>query len=251
MRAIDVNRVGKSFGADSGMVRALHDVTFATKPGEFVSIVGPSGCGKTTLLRMIGDLLPTEEGSILVGGVPPREARKLGLFSWVFQSPVLLPWRTVLENVRLPLEIRNPRSDGNVRSPEALIRLVGLESFTGKLPKQLSGGMQQRVALARALTFSPDVLLMDEPFAALDELTRGTLNVELLRICAQVKTTVLFVTHSISEAVYLSDSIVVFSPRPGTVKAVIEVPFARPRNSDMRHSDEFREIVECVESKLH
>jgi NitT/TauT family transport system ATP-binding protein len=228
-------------------VRALSEISFSLPSGEFASIVGPSGCGKTTLLKMIGDLAPTTEGKILIGDLLPSEARRQCLFSWVFQSPVLLPWRNILQNVTLPLEISRGKQAAN---PEFLLKLVGLQGFEQRLPNELSGGMQQRAALARALTIRPQVLLMDEPFAAVDELTRGLLNSELLRIYDEMKTTILLVTHSIEEAVFLSDRVIVLSPRPGTIKNIVRVPLPRPRDASVRKSEQFQEIKYCVQSDL-
>jgi NitT/TauT family transport system ATP-binding protein len=247
MPEITVQGIGKSFGPPGTGVSALESVSFTTRSGEFVCIVGPSGCGKTTLLKIIGDLAAATQGTVSIGGLSPQQARREGIFSWVFQTPVLLPWRDLIRNVALPLEIQKGRK---ARDPEALLQLVGLKGFEHHRPAQLSGGMQQRAALARALTFYPQILLMDEPFAAVDEFTRATLNVELQRICREVEVNVLFVTHSIAEAVFLADRVVVLSRRPGTVKAVVEVPLPRPRDNSIRASEQFREIALCVESNI-
>lgn len=247
MSGIIVQNIGKTFGSGSVSVHALTDISFSLKPGEFASVVGPSGCGKTTLLKIIGDLIPATTGNILIDSLSPQDARRQRLFSWVFQTPVLLPWRDLIQNVNLPLEIGGSRQ---AHSPEMLLKLVGLEGFEHKRPAELSGGMQQRAALARALTFCPQVLLMDEPFAAVDEFTRATLNTELLRIYGEMNITVLLVTHSIAEAVFLSDRIIVLSRRPGTVKDIVDVSLPRPRDHAMRQSAQFREIELCVQSNL-
>jgi len=242
---IQVRNVGKTFEGKTA-VEALRDVTFDVADREFVSIIGPSGSGKTTLIRIISSLLQPSNGEVFVDGETPERARLRGRFSFVFQRPVLLPWRCVRDNVRLPLEILHEEK----RSPEDLLRLVGLEQFASKYPFELSGGMQQRVALARALTFDPGVLLMDEPFAALDEFTRNALNLQLLDIWTNTKVTILFITHSISEAVFLGDRVIVLSARPARVDQVVEVPFARPRVTDMKETLQFQEIVRWLRQKL-
>ncbi len=248
MPTIRVEDVSKDFSAGGSGGLALSKASFSVEGGEFICLVGPSGSGKTTLLRIVGGLLAATEGTVRIGGLTPEQARQEGMFSWVFQTPVLLPWRSVIENVKLPLEIRK---GGESRDPRKLLELVGLKGFEDYRPGALSGGMQQRAALARALTFDPKVLLMDEPFAAVDEFTRGTLNVELLRLFDELEMTILFVTHSIAEAVFLADRVIVLSSRPGRVKAVVEVPLARPRAAEIRATKEFQEIVQCVESSLH
>lgn len=247
MPNITVQGIGKVFGSPQRGVRALNNVSFSARAGEFVCLVGPSGCGKTTLLRIIGDLAPASEGVVRIGEATPAVARSEGVFSWVFQTPVLLPWRDLIRNVTLPTEIQPSRK---ARDAKALLQLVGLTGFENYRPAQLSGGMQQRSALARALIFYPQVLLMDEPFAALDEFTRANLNLELLRICEEVQVTVLFVTHSIAEAVFLADRVIVLSKRPGTVRAIVDVPIPRPRDNSIRSSEQFREIMQCIESNI-
>jgi NitT/TauT family transport system ATP-binding protein len=245
MLDITVQEIGKTFGPPASAVKALSDISFITRTGEFLCIVGPSGCGKTTLLRIVGDLIPPTQGRVSIGDLSPRDARKENVFSWVFQTPVLLPWRNLIRNVTLPLEIQPGRKS---RDPEALLKLVGLDGFEHHRPTELSGGMQHRAALARALTFYPQILLMDEPFAAVDEFTRAMLNVELSRICRETELCVLFVTHSIAEAVFLADRVIVLSRRPGTIKAIVDVPLPRPRDNSIRSSDPFREIAQCIES---
>ena len=241
-----VDRVGKVYPTRTGPIQALESISFQAAAGEFVSIIGPSGSGKSTLIKLIGDLVQPTNGRITVGDMTAAEARADGAFSWVFQNPVLLPWRRVVDNVRLPLEIL--RRTG--RDPHELLRMVGLAGFEDKYPSELSGGMQQRVALARALTFNPRILLMDEPFGALDEFTRNTMQYELLRIWGETRVTVLFVTHSLSEAIFLADRVLVLSPRPATVRQIADVPFPRPRDSSLKDRPEFEELVRCLRKQL-
>ncbi len=243
---LEVTDVSKVYRSGSGPVPAIGGVTFSALKGEFVSIIGPSGCGKSTLLKIIGDLVEPTQGTVLVAGVPAREARLKGMFSFVFQNPVLLPWRRVIDNVRLPLEILGRHS----RDPGRLLQMVGLEGFETRYPSELSGGMQHRAALARALTFDPQLLLMDEPFGALDELTRDSLNAQLLQIWQQTGVTILFVTHGISEALFLSDRVVVLSSRPATVKEILETPFPRPRPNALKETERFQEVVRSLREKL-
>lgn len=219
-------------GADGHETQALKDVDLEIRQGEFVSLLGPSGCGKSTLLRIIADLLEPSWGTVSVFGRTPRETRLNRKYGVVFQSPVLYEWRTVRHNIRLPLEIMKlPKDEQNRRIDEQL-ELVGLTKFANRYPFQLSGGMQQRVGIARALAMKPDLLLMDEPFSALDEFTREGLNDDLLRIWAATGKTVVFVTHNIAEAVSLSDRVVVMSPHPGRVSAAIDIDLPRPRAHD-------------------
>ena len=243
---IEVSGLGKLYASRDGDVSALRGVSFSVSEGEFISIIGPSGCGKSTLIKILGNIIEPTEGDVSVCGVSPGEARLKGMFSFVFQNPVLLPWRTVLDNVRLPREILRRGS----RDPEALLRKVGLKGFELKYPRELSGGMQQRVALARALTLDPRVLFMDEPFGAVDEFIRNGLNEELVRIWDDSNVTVLFITHSIAEAVYLADRVIVLTERPGRVEEIFEVPFARPRSQELKESPEFQEIVKWLRLKL-
>jgi NitT/TauT family transport system ATP-binding protein len=220
-------------------VRALETIDLAVRQGEFVSLIGPSGCGKSTLLRMVADVLQPSRGRVSIGDAPPRAARMARRIGMVFQEPVLLSWRRAVRNVELPLELGGRRgAEGRRRALELLAR-VGLEDCAGRLPSQLSGGQRQRVALARALIQEPDVLLMDEPFGALDAITRDEMNAALLRVWEATGITVLFVTHSIAEAVYLSDRVAVFTPRPGRIRTVIEVPLARPRLPEVRRDPQF------------
>jgi NitT/TauT family transport system ATP-binding protein len=240
--AIAVERVTKRFGLPNRGTLALDDVSFDIRMGEFVSLIGPSGCGKSTLLRLVSGLVRPTSGQISVNGLTPLDARRRRQFGIVFQSPVLFDWRTVEQNVALPLQVfGTPRGEMGRRVFE-LTRMVGLTEFLGHYPWQLSGGMQQRVAIARALTFEPPFLLMDEPFGALDMITRDRMATELLRIWAATPgTTVMFITHSIPEAVLLSDRVVVMSARPGRVLRTVDVNLPRPRTEAVRESPEFFE----------
>ena len=231
-------------------VTALSEVNLSIERGEFVSFIGPSGCGKTTLLRVIADLERATSGSISVNGMSPEAARLQRAYGYVFQAAALYPWRNVLKNVMLPLEIMGlPAAERESRAREQLER-VGLSGFEGKYPWQLSGGMQQRVSIARALSLQPQMLLMDEPFGALDEITRDHLNEQLLRLWEATGKTVIFVTHSISEAVFLSQRIVVMSPRPGRILEVIDNPLPAGRVLDVRESPAFAEVAHRVRQAL-
>jgi NitT/TauT family transport system ATP-binding protein len=248
---IEVKNLCQIYDSANGKVQALEDLSLSIVKGEFVSIIGPSGCGKSTLIRIIGDLLEPTSGTITVAGMTPKEARLKRMFSYVFQNPVLLNWRSVIDNVALPLEIKTDNAPlNNVRDPHELLRLVGLEEFALMYPQELSGGMQHRAALARALTFEPQVLFMDEPFAAADELTRNALNLELLRIWQKVGVTVLYVTHSLSEALFLSNRVFVLSARPAKVKDVLSVPFPYPREEDLKETAQFQEMVKWLRRRL-
>jgi NitT/TauT family transport system ATP-binding protein len=221
-------------------VEALRNVSFDVRENEFISIIGPSGCGKSTFLRLVADLLPATSGKISIAGGSNSLARRRRQIGFVFQEPALMPWRSSSKNVRLPLEVL--KQDANGKSvAQSLLQLVGLEDFGSKRPDELSGGMRQRVSIARALTYDPPLLLMDEPFGALDQITRDEMNLELLKIWEQKKSTVIFVTHSIPEAIYLSDRVVVFSPRPGTIVDIVGVPLERPRSAAVKRSREFFE----------
>jgi NitT/TauT family transport system ATP-binding protein len=250
--AISLHDVSMTFGAakTGQSVRALQTVSLDIRAGELVSLIGPSGCGKSTLLRLMGDLLAPTSGSISVNGRTPREARLSREYGIVFQQPVLYDWRTVMQNVQLPLEIMRAPAEERRRRAADLLQLVGLTEFADRYPWELSGGMQQRVSIARALSFRPSVLLMDEPFGALDEMTRERLNRELLNIWSELRTTIVFVTHSVSEAVFLSDRIVVMSPRPGRTETVIAVDLPRPRDAETRDSPAFFGLVAEVRHHL-
>jgi len=246
---VSLTGVTKTFAA--GGVTALQDIDLDVAQGEFISLIGPSGCGKSTLLRVIGDLTQPSAGVALVNGKPAPRARLDRDYGIVFQAAVLYDWRTVAKNIALPLELLKwDRAKRNARVAE-MVELVELAGFEGHYPWQLSGGMQQRVAIARALSFSPALLLMDEPFGALDEMTRERLNLELLRIWAETGSTVVFVTHSISEAVFLSTRVVVMSPRPGRIAGVVPIDLQQPRGVATREDPRFFELVTEVRELLH
>jgi NitT/TauT family transport system ATP-binding protein len=245
---VSLRSVTKSFGA--GGVTALQSIDLDVRPGEFVSLIGPSGCGKSTLLRIVGDLVEPSSGEIVVNGKSARQARLDRDYGIVFQDPVLYDWRTVAKNIAMPLELLGwDRSRRSERVAE-MIELVELQGFADHHPWQLSGGLQQRVSIARALSFSPALLLMDEPFGALDEMTRERLNSELLRIWEASGSTIVFVTHSISEAVFLSQRVVVMSRRPGRIAAIVDVDLRYPRNADTREEPRFFELVTAVRDRL-
>jgi NitT/TauT family transport system ATP-binding protein len=250
MAIIALDRVSKTYPSQAGETEALRDVSLAVQAGEFVSLIGPSGCGKSTLLRIVGDLVPPSAGTVTVNGKTARQARLDRDYGIVFQAPVLYDWRTVEANVRLPLEVAGRARDEQDQRARVLLRLVGLDGFRGHYPWQLSGGMQQRVAIARALVTNPAILLMDEPFGALDEMTRERLNLELLNVCSETGATVLFVTHSIGEAVFLSTRVVVLSPRPGRIERVVDVDLPRPRTEKTRALPRFFELVTTVREHL-
>jgi NitT/TauT family transport system ATP-binding protein len=245
---VSLKEVSKEFG--TGGVRALQAIGIEIAEGEFVSLIGPSGCGKSTLLRIIGDLIQPTGGDVVVNGKSAHQARLDRDYGIVFQDAVLFDWRTVAKNIGLPLEMmgwdRRRRSD----RVKELIDLVELSGFEGHHPWQLSGGMQQRVSIARALSFDPPLLLMDEPFGALDEMTRERLNLELLRIWEASGSTVVFVTHSISEAVFLSTRVVVMSPRPGRIVDIVDVDLPQPRTSETREAARFAELIRDVRRVL-
>ena len=246
---VHVEGASKTFATRGGQTTALEGIDLVIRGGEFVSLIGPSGCGKSTLLRLIGDLTAPSSGRVTVNGKSSHEARLGREYGIVFQAPVLFDWRTVEDNVKLPLELTGMDRAERQRRARRLLRLVELEDFMGHYPYQLSGGMQQRVAIARSLALQPALLLMDEPFGALDEMTRERMNTEVLRIWQQTGTTIVFVTHSIPEAVFLSRRVVVMSPRPGRITAVIEVPDV-PRNEDFREDERFYGAVTEVREAL-
>ncbi len=248
--AVDARGVSLTFQTGDGEVQALADVDLQIGEGDFVSFIGPSGCGKTTLLRVIADLQRPTAGTILVNGVTPERARLQRHYGYIFQAPALYPWRTIERNVMLPLEIMGFDAKARRERMERYLKLVNLSGFERKFPWQLSGGMQQRASIARALSFDPALLLMDEPFGALDEIVRDHLNEQLLRLWDQTKKTVVFVTHSIPEAVFLSTKIVVMSPRPGRIIDVIACDFPRDRTLEIRETPEFIKIAQRVRSGL-
>ena len=242
--------LGLVFDADGQRTVALDDVTLDIVRGSFVSLIGPSGCGKTTLLRAIADLEHPTAGTLVVNGTTPERARRDRAYGYVFQAPALYPWRTVERNVMLPLEIMGMAAAERRARAGRYLDLVGLGEFRRRFPWQLSGGMQQRVSIARALSFEPALLLMDEPFGALDEITRDGLNLHLHALWRRTGMTVVFVTHSIPEAVYLSTRIVVMSPRPGKVTEVIEVDLPAERDLDMRETPAFLTVAHRVRAAL-
>jgi NitT/TauT family transport system ATP-binding protein len=245
---VSVRNVTKSFGG--GAVTALQSIELDVRPGEFVSLIGPSGCGKSTLLRIIGDLVAPTTGDVIVNGKSARQARLDRDYGIVFQDAVLYDWRTVAKNISLPLELLKWDRARRAARVAEMIELVELQGFAEHHPWQLSGGMQQRVSIARALSFDPALLLMDEPFGALDEMTRERLNAELLRIWEASGSTIVFVTHSISEAVFLSTRVAVMSRRPGRIAAIVDIDLPQPRNADTREEPRFFELVTTVRDRL-
>ncbi|HET6166707.1 MAG TPA: ABC transporter ATP-binding protein [Marmoricola sp.] len=253
MNAVQVDKLGRVFSARrSREVIALDDINLEVGEGEFVSLIGPSGCGKSTLLRIVADLDSPTSGSATVFGKTTHQARLDQDYGIAFQQSGLLPWRTVAANVSLPLEVHGTDKSARRARVDELLEMVGLGEFAKSYPDQLSGGMQQRVAIARALAESPKLLLMDEPFGALDEITRERMQVELVRICAETGAAVLFVTHSIPEAVFLSDRVVVMTPRPGRIVDIVSSkPIAGRRDDDFRDAEEFFHTVARVRELLH
>jgi NitT/TauT family transport system ATP-binding protein len=245
---IDIKNLSVKFPDKNGgePVEALRNINLEIEPGEFVSLVGPSGCGKTTLLRTIADLQQPTSGTISIGGLTPREVRLQQKFGIVFQNPVLYEWRTVRRNVCMPMEIMGIPKPERTKRVTQMLELVGLYNFGKKHPHELSGGMQQRVGIARALALRPKILLMDEPFSALDEFTKEKLHLDLQNIWSKTKKTIVFVTHNIQEAVFLSDKVVVLSPHPGRVSAVVDVNLPRPRGLEIRDTIEFNSLVSKV-----
>ena len=247
---VAVEQVSVVYPSAEHTVTALDKVSLTIREGEFVSLIGPSGCGKTTLLRVIADLEQVTSGSVRVNGLTPQEARLARAYGYVFQAPALFPWRTVLANVCLPLEIHGIDKDAARRTALQHLERVGLKGFEGKYPWQLSGGMQQRVSIARALGFEPKLLMMDEPFGALDEITRDRLNEQLLRLWERERRTVVFVTHSIAEAAYLATRIVVMSPRPGRIVKEIRSTLPDERHLGMRDTPEFIAVAHELREAL-
>jgi NitT/TauT family transport system ATP-binding protein len=248
--AVEVRNVSVVYETADSPVHALENIDLDIREGEFIALIGPSGCGKTTLMRVIADLEKISAGQVLVNGVTPHEARLARAYGYVFQAPALFPWRTVLGNVTLPLQIQGySRAQSRTVALEHLAR-VGLTGFESKYPWQLSGGMQQRVSIARALSFEPRILMMDEPFGALDEITRDRLNEQLQQLWQRERRTVVFVTHSIAEAAYLATRIVVMSPRPGRIIKVIESPLPDERHLGMRDSAVFIQVAHALREAL-
>jgi NitT/TauT family transport system ATP-binding protein len=247
---IEARQLDLTFQTNDGPIHALKDVGLTINKGEFVSFIGPSGCGKTTFLRCIAALEAPTGGTLTVNGMTPDEARRNRAYGYVFQAAGLYPWRTIAKNVKLPLEIMGYSAAEQAERVRNVLELVDLEGFGGKFPWQLSGGMQQRASIARALAFDADILLMDEPFGALDEIVRDHLNEQLLALWARTEKTIGFVTHSIPEAVYLSTKIVVMSPRPGRITDVIDSPLPKERPLDIRDTPEFIEVAHRVREGL-
>jgi len=247
---VSAKKLSLTFETNDGPVHALSDVDLDIAKGEFVSFIGPSGCGKTTFLRVIADLEKPTGGEITVGGVSPEEARLARAYGFVFQAASLYPWRSIEKNIALPLEIMGFSKSEIQERTQRVLELVDLDEFGKKFPWQLSGGMQQRASIARALAFDADLLLMDEPFGALDEIVRDHLNEQLLKLWDRTNKTICFVTHSIPEAVYLSTKIVVMSPRPGRVIDIIESTLPKDRSLDIRESPEFLELAHRVRDGL-
>ena len=248
--AVQVRNASVVYQTADSPVHALSDIDLQIAEGEFISLIGPSGCGKTTLMRVIADLEQISAGEVRVNGVTPHDARLARSYGYVFQAPALFPWRTVLANVTLPLQIQGKGRSEARQIALAHLEQVGLKGFERKYPWQLSGGMQQRVSIARALSFEPRILMMDEPFGALDEITRDRLNEQLQQLWQREKRTVIFVTHSIAEAVYLSTRIVVMSPRPGRIVKVIDSPLPEERHLGLRDTQAFMDVAHEVREAL-
>ena len=248
--AVAIKNLSLVFETNDGPVHALNEIDLDINKGDFVSLIGPSGCGKTTLLRVIADLQAPSSGSITVNNKPTEKARMERDYGYVFQSPALFPWRTISGNVGLPLEIMGFEKNDRIMRIKKNLELVNLSDFRNKFPWQLSGGMQQRASIARALSFDPDLLLMDEPFGALDEIVRDHLNEQLLNLWRKTEKTVVFVTHSIPEAVFLSTHIIVMSPRPGKIFDIIKSPLNENRDLSIREKPEFLKIAKRVRNGL-
>lgn len=242
---LKVERVQKVYDVDDGWVQALENIDLTVRQGELISLVGPSGCGKSTLLNLIGGLDDPTEGSIQLNGSPIRGPRSRE-FGYVFQQPVLLPWRTIIDNVLLPVQMHRELDEKHRASAMSLLELVGLSGFENRYPSQLSGGMQQRASIVRALVHQPRILLMDEPFGALDAITRTQMNFELIRIHSTLNATIVFVTHDLHEAALLSDRIVVMTTRPGAIQRIVESAIPRPRTKSTTFSSEFNELVKTL-----
>jgi NitT/TauT family transport system ATP-binding protein len=248
---IQIESVSKQYGPAPDGVLALRDVSLTVRAGEFLSIIGPSGCGKSTLLRMVGDLLAPSAGQIRIGEKSPAASRRARQCGVVFQSPTLMEWRTIARNIELPLEIvGTPRAERAARS-DAMLDLIRMREFAARYPHELSAGMQMQVAIARALAQRPAILLMDEPFGALDEITRERLGQELLDVWTRTRVTIVFVTHSVGEAVRLSDRIAVMSPRPGHIESILAVDLPRPRPAEIRDLPRYWELLRQIRAALH
>ena len=246
--AIRLSHVCKSYDTQDAGLLALQDISLDIEAGQFVAVVGPSGCGKSTLLRVVAGLIGASEGEIWIGDTRVRGTRRdVGI---VFQSPVLFPWRTVLENVLIPIDVQGLGRTSHIGKARELLDLVGLRDFADRYPAELSGGMQQRVGIARALIHDPAMLLMDEPFGALDAMTREQMNIELLRIWGQSRKTVIFITHSIAEAIFLSDRVIAMTARPGTIAEVLTIDLPRPRDLSVINTERFGRYAAKLRSRL-
>ncbi len=247
---IQIKDVSMIYGGGKTQTNALDKLSLDIEKGEFISLLGPSGCGKTTLLNIIADLLQPTTGKVIINGLTPKQARLRGYYGMVFQSPVLYDWRTVRNNVCLPLElIKMPRKE-RIKRADEMLELVGLSDYKNHHPYELSGGMQQRVGIARALVLNPRILFMDEPFSALDEFTREKLHEDLLEIWRKTNKTVIFVTHNIAEAAFLSDRVCVLSPHPGRLSAIVDVNMQRPRDISVKQTEEFNKLVTKIRNSF-
>ncbi len=247
---LEASGLHKSFGTGDGRIHVVDDVSLEVAHGEFISLLGPSGCGKSTLLRLIAGLVEPDSGVITIDRRTPQQAQANREIGYVLQEPALLPWRTVSANIRLPLEVDRNTGDGTIANVDDLLEMVGLEGFADYYPHQLSGGMQQRTALARAIAVGASLFLMDEPFGALDEITRASMRYELLRIWEADRKTVVFVTHSIAEAVALADRVAVMSARPGRIVSVVDIDLPRPRSSEMEREPDFLAFTSRIHDLL-
>ncbi len=247
---IQIESVHKTFGAPRRPVHALDNVNLRVREGEFLALIGPSGCGKTTLLKMLADLLTPSAGQIAIDRRTPADARRQRETAVVFQAPTLMEWRTIAQNIALPLEINATARAARAQRVNELLQMIQLAEFSGHYPHQLSAGMQQQVSIARALAYRPKILLMDEPFGALDEMTRERLGQTLLEIWARERVTIIFVTHSISEAVWLADRVAIFSPRPGCIEKTIAIDLPRPRAPATRETPHYLDLVQQVRRAL-
>lgn len=247
---IEIKDLSLIYKTERGSIKALEKINLEVRDKEFVSVIGLSGCGKTTLLKVVSGLIPPSSGKILINGDDPAVLRQNRQVGFIFQDPVLLPWKTALDNAKFLLQISGQKPSYCEQRAMAMLKLVGLEDFRDNFPRELSGGMKQRVSIARALSLNPILLLMDEPFGALDQITRDRMAFELLRIWSEEKKTVLFITHSIPEAVLLSDAVVVLTNRPGTIKSKIHIDLPRPRTKEMRFKEEFNRYIFQIQSEL-